>query len=67
MESVHRGCLPSPPVGCAKMNGVELPPGRLAAEFAHVDDGHGSIGVAQISTLVQPAVRSATLSIWFLW
>jgi hypothetical protein len=49
------------------MNGVELPPGRLAAEFAHVDDGHGSIGVAQISTLVQPAVRSATLSIWFLW
>eukprot|EP01043_Picozoa_sp_COSAG02_P028799 COSAG02_NODE_1762_length_11027_cov_27.491947_12_plen_836_part_00 len=51
----------------ARVNGTELPPGRLSTVFEAADDGHGSVNADGLRELLHPVTKPLTFRLWYLW
>jgi MFS family permease/Cu/Zn superoxide dismutase len=51
----------------ARINGTELPAGKLSAVFEAADDGHGSVNLDGLKELLHPVTKPLTFRLWYLW
>ena len=51
----------------ARINGTQLPPGKLSTMFKAADDGHGSVNADGLKELLHPVTKPLTMRLWYLW